>query len=116
VPITLAGVLVFGVGILLALRRKRCSIATRACCAAAAHLRGAATHRDHPLFHLRAVVVAARRGMYVAYVERRASVADPPRRGAPLGARCSRAGRGVSEVAGCAWCSMQRHASRRPTD
>jgi hypothetical protein len=40
-----------------------------------------------PLFHLRAVVVAARRGMYVAYVERRLGGTihlDEARRPGPL--------------------------------
>lgn len=51
-----------------------------------------------PLFHLRAVVVAARRGMYVAYVERRVGGQihlDEARRPAPLLALAE----AISEVA-----------------
>src|SRR5437868_9862519 len=51
-----------------------------------------------PLFHLRAVVVAARRGMYVAYVERRLGGTihlDEARRSAPLLALAE----AISEVA-----------------
>lgn len=48
---------------------------------------GIRRHTAIPLFHLRAVVVAARRGMYVAYVERRVGGTihlDEARRPGPL--------------------------------
>src|SRR5690606_30408972 len=48
---------------------------------------GIRRHAAIPLFHLRAVVVAARRGLYVAYVERRVGGTihlDEARRPPPL--------------------------------
>ena len=65
-----------------------CSIARTACCASSSASSAIRRRAAIPLFHLRAVVVAARRGgIYVAYVERRIGGTihlDEARRPAPL--------------------------------
>lgn len=70
---TLGGVVVFGLGILLAtLRRKLVFDRDEGLLRSEQRILGIRRRAAIPLFHLRAVVVAARRGgIYVAYVERR---------------------------------------------
>jgi hypothetical protein len=86
--ITVAGVLVFFVGIVLAtLRRKLVFDRDEGLLRSEQRILGIRRRTAIPLFHLRAVVVAARRGMYVAYVERRLGGTihlDEARRSAPL--------------------------------
>jgi hypothetical protein len=86
---TLGGVVVLGVGILLAtLRRKLVFDRDEGLLRSEQRIFGIRRRAAIPLFHLRAVVVAARRGgMYVAYVERRLGGTihlDEARRSAPL--------------------------------
>jgi hypothetical protein len=86
---TLGGVVVFGLGILLAtLRRKLVFDRDEGLLRSEQRILGIRRRAAIPLFHLRAVVVAARRGgMYVAYVERRLGGTihlDEARRSAPL--------------------------------
>jgi hypothetical protein len=86
---TLAGVVVFGLGILLAtLRRRLVFDRDEGLLRSEQRIFGVRRRTAIPLFHLRAVVVAARRGgMYVAYVERRLGGTihlDEARRSAPL--------------------------------
>jgi hypothetical protein len=86
---TLAGVVVFGLGILLAtLRRRLVFDRDEGLLRSEQRILGVRRRTAIPLFHLRAVVVAARRGgMYVAYVERRLGGTihlDEARRSAPL--------------------------------
>jgi len=96
---TLAGVAVFGVGILLAtLRRRLVFDRDEGLLRSEQRILGVRRRAAIPLFHLRAVVVAARRGMYVAYVERRIGGTihlDEARRSAPLLALAE----AISEVA-----------------
>jgi hypothetical protein len=98
-PITLAGALVFALGILLAtLRRKLVFDRDEGLLRSEQRILGVRRRTAIPLFHLRAVVVAARRGMYVAYVERRLGGTihlDEARRSAPLLALAE----AISEVA-----------------
>ena len=96
----LAGVIVLGVGILLAtLRRKLVFDRDEGLLRSEQRIFGIRRRAAIPLFHLRAVVVAARRGgMYVAYVERRLGGTihlDEARRSAPLLALAE----AISEVA-----------------
>jgi len=88
VSIALVGLVVFGVGILLAtLRRKLVFDRDEGLLRSEQRIFGIRRRAAIPLFHLRAVVVAARRGMYVAYVERRLGGTihlDEARRSAPL--------------------------------
>lgn len=86
---TLGGVVVFGLGILLAtLRRKLVFDRDEGLLRSEQRILGIRRRAAIPLFHLRAVVVAARRGgIYVAYVERRLGGTihlDEARRSAPL--------------------------------
>lgn len=86
---TLGGVVVFGVGILLAtLRRTLVFDREEGLLRSEQRIFGVRRRAAIPLFHLRAVVVAARRGgIYVAYVERRLGGTihlDEARRSAPL--------------------------------
>jgi hypothetical protein len=94
-----AGVLIFGLGILLAtLRRKLVFDRDEGLLRSEQRILGVRRRTAIPLFHLRAVVVAARGGMYVAYVERRLGGAihlDEARRSAPLLALAE----AISEVA-----------------
>lgn len=97
---TLGGVVVFGLGILLAtLRRKLVFDRDEGLLRSEQRIFGVRRRAAIPLFHLRAVVVAARRGgMYVAYVERRIGGTihlDEARRSAPLLALAE----AISEVA-----------------
>jgi hypothetical protein len=96
---TLGGVVVFGLGILLAtLRRKLVFDREDGLLRSEQRILGVRRRAAIPLFHLRAVVVAARRGMYVAYVERRLGGTihlDEARRSAPLLALAE----AISEVA-----------------
>lgn len=85
----LAGVVVLGLGILLAtLRRKLVFDRDEGLLRSELRIFGIRRRAAIPLFHLRAVVVAARRGgIYVAYVERRLGGTihlDEARRSAPL--------------------------------
>jgi hypothetical protein len=85
----LAGVIVLALGILLAtLRRKLVFDRDEGLLRSEQRIFGIRRRAAIPLFHLRAVVVAARRGgMYVAYVERRLGGTihlDEARRSAPL--------------------------------
>ena len=87
--VTLAGVVVFALGILLAtLRRRLVFDRDEGILRSEQRIFGIRRRSAIPLFHLRAVVVAARRGgMYVAYVERRLGGTihlDEARRSAPL--------------------------------
>jgi hypothetical protein len=96
----LAGVIVLGIGILLAtLRRKLVFDRDEGLLRSEQRIFGIRRRAAIPLFHLRAVVVAARRGgMYVAYVERRLGGTihlDEARRSAPLLALAE----AISEVA-----------------
>jgi hypothetical protein len=96
----LAGVIVLGLGILLAtLRRKLVFDRDEGLLRSEQRIFGIRRRAAIPLFHLRAVVVAARRGgMYVAYVERRLGGTihlDEARRSAPLLALAE----AISEVA-----------------
>jgi hypothetical protein len=96
----LAGVVVFGLGILLGtLRRKLVFDREEGLLRSEQRIFGIRRRAAIPLFHLRAVVVAARRGgMYVAYVERRLGGTihlDEARRSAPLLALAE----AISEVA-----------------
>jgi hypothetical protein len=97
---TLGGVVVFGLGILLAtLRRRLVFDRDEGLLRSEQRILGIRRRAAIPLFHLRAVVVAARRGgMYVAYVERRLGGTihlDEARRSAPLLALAE----AISEVA-----------------
>lgn len=97
---TLGGVVVFGVGILLAtLRRTLVFDREEGLLRSEQRIFGVRRRAAIPLFHLRAVVVAARRGgIYVAYVERRLGGTihlDEARRPAPLLALAE----AISEVA-----------------
>jgi hypothetical protein len=97
----LAGIVVFGLGILLAtLRRTLVFDRNEGLLQSEQRILGVRRRAAIPLFHLRAVVVAARRGgMYVAYVERRLGGTihlDEARRSAPLLALAE----AISEVAG----------------
>ncbi|HEY1557898.1 MAG TPA: hypothetical protein VGF94_23880 [Kofleriaceae bacterium] len=88
-PATLAGLAVCGLGILLAtLRRKLVFDREDGLLRSEQRILGIRRKAAIPLFHLRAVVVSARRsGMYVAYVERRLGGTihlDEARRPAPL--------------------------------
>ena len=94
------GAVVLGVGILLAtLRRKLVFDRDEGLLRSEQRILGVRRRAAIPLFHLRAVVVAARRGgMYVAYVERRLGGTihlDEARRSAPLLALAE----AISEVA-----------------
>jgi hypothetical protein len=96
----MAGVIVLGLGILLAtLRRKLVFDRDEGLLRSEQRIFGIRRRAAIPLFHLRAVVVAARRGgMYVAYVERRLGGTihlDEARRSAPLLALAE----AISEVA-----------------
>jgi hypothetical protein len=96
----LAGVAVLAVGVLLAtLRRKLVFDRDEGLLRSEQRIFGIRRRAAIPLFHLRAVVVAARRGgMYVAYVERRLGGTihlDEARRSAPLLALAE----AISEVA-----------------
>jgi hypothetical protein len=96
----LVGVLVLGLGVLLAtLRRKLVFDRDEGLLRSEQRIFGIRRRAATPLFHLRAVVVAARRGgMYVAYVERRLGGTihlDEARRSAPLLALAE----AISEVA-----------------
>ena len=87
---TLGGVVVFGVGILLAtLRRTLVFDREEGLLRSEQRIFGVRRRAAIPLFHLRAVVVAARRGgIYVAYVERRLGGTihlDEARRSAQIG-------------------------------
>ncbi|HEU4731801.1 MAG TPA: hypothetical protein VFT22_28085 [Kofleriaceae bacterium] len=98
--VTIAGVLVFGAGVLLAtLRRKLVFDREEGLLRSEQRIFGIRRRTAIPLFHLRAVVVAARRGgIYVAYVERRLGGTihlDEARRSAPLLALAE----AISEVA-----------------
>jgi hypothetical protein len=97
---TLGGVVVFGAGILLAtLRRRLVFDRDEGLLRSEQRILGVRRRAAIPLFHLRAVVVAARRGgIYVAYVERRLGGTihlDEARRSAPLLALAE----AISEVA-----------------
>ena len=86
---TLTGVVVFAFGILLAtLRRKLVFDRDDGLLRSEQRIFGIRRRAAVPLFHLRAVVISARRsGMYVAYVERRIGGTihlDEARRPAPL--------------------------------
>jgi hypothetical protein len=94
------GIMLLGVGILLAtLRRKLVFDRDDGLLRSEQRIFGIRRRAAIPLFHLRAVVVAARRGgMYVAYVERRLGGTihlDEARRSAPLLALAE----AISEVA-----------------
>ena len=96
----LGGIVVFGVGLLLAtLRRRLVFDRDEGLLRSEQRILGIRRRAAIPLFHLRAVVVAARRGgMYVAYVERRLGGTihlDEARRSAPLLALAE----AISEVA-----------------
>jgi hypothetical protein len=96
----LGGVVLLGFGILLAtLRRKLVFDRDEGLLRSEQRIFGIRRRAAIPLFHLRAVVVAARRGgMYVAYVERRLGGTihlDEARRSAPLLALAE----AISEVA-----------------
>ena len=82
------GVVLLAIGILLAtLRRKLVFDREDGLLRREQRIFGVRRRTAIPLFHLRAVVVAARRGMYVAYVERRLGGTihlDEARRSAPL--------------------------------
>jgi len=85
----LGGVIVLALGVLLAtLRRKLVFDRDEGLLRSEQRIFGIRRRAAIPLFHLRAVVVAARRGgMYVAYVERRLGGTihlDEARRSAPL--------------------------------
>jgi hypothetical protein len=97
---TLGGIVVFGLGILLAtLRRTLVFDRDEGLLRSEQRIFGVRRRAAIPLFHLRAVVVAARRGgMYVAYIERRLGGTihlDEARRSAPLLALAE----AISEVA-----------------
>ena len=97
---TLGGIVLFGLGILLAtLRRTLIFDREEGLLRSEQRILGIRRRAAIPLFHLRAVVVAARRGgMYVAYVERRLGGTihlDEARRSAPLLALAE----AISEVA-----------------
>jgi hypothetical protein len=86
---TLLGLVALGLGILLAtLRRKLVFDREDGLLRSEQRIFGIRRKAAIPLFHLRAVVIAARRsGMYVAYVERRLGGTihlDEARRPAPL--------------------------------
>jgi hypothetical protein len=97
---TLGGIAVLGLGILLAtLRRKLIFDREEGLLRSEQRIFGIRRRAAIPLFHLRAVVVAARRGgIYIAYVERRLGGTihlDEARRSAPLLALAE----AISEVA-----------------
>jgi hypothetical protein len=86
---TLGAIVLLGLGILLAtLRRKLVFDREEGLLRSEQRIFGIRRRAAIPLFHLRAVVVAARRGgMYIAYVERRLGGTihlDEARRSAPL--------------------------------
>ena len=85
---SLGGALILVLGILLGtLRRKLVFDREEGLLRSEQRIFGIRRQAAIPLFHLRAVVVAARRGMYVAYVERRLGGTihlDEARRSAPL--------------------------------
>ena len=88
-PATLGGILVLGLGILLAtLRRKLVFDREDGLLRSEQRILGIRRKAAIPLFHLRAVVVEAKKhGLYVAYVERRLGGTihlDEARRPAPL--------------------------------
>ncbi|HEX2686400.1 MAG TPA: hypothetical protein VHN14_07270 [Kofleriaceae bacterium] len=97
--VTFAGVLVFGLGILFAtLRRTLVFDREDGLLRSEQRILGVRRRAAIPLFHLRAVVVAARGSMYVAYVERRLGGTihlDEARHSAPLLALAE----AISEVA-----------------
>jgi hypothetical protein len=97
--ITAGGMLVLLLGVLLAtLRRKLVFDRDEGLLRSEQRIFGVRRRTAIPLFHLRAVVVAARHGMYVAYVERRLGGTihlDEARRSAPLLALAE----AISEVA-----------------
>jgi hypothetical protein len=100
VAATLGGVVLSGLGILLAtLRRKLVFDREEGLLRSEQRILGIRRRAAIPLFHLRAVVVAARRGgIYIAYVERRLGGTihlDEARRSAPLLALAE----AISEVA-----------------
>ena len=84
----IGGAMVLGMGVLLGtLRRKLVFDRDEGLLRSEQRIFGIRRRTAIPLFHLRAVVVAARRGMYVAYVERRLGGTihlDEARRSAPL--------------------------------
>ncbi len=97
---TLIGAISFGMGVLLGtLRRKLVFDRDDGLLRSEQRVLGVRRRAAIPLFHLRAVVVSARRGgMYVAYVERRVGGTihlDEARRPAPLLAL----GEAIAEVA-----------------
>jgi len=97
---TLGGIVMIAAGLLLAtLRRKLVFDREEGLLRSEQRIFGVRRRAAIPLFHLRAVVVAARRGgMYVAYVERRLGGTihlDEARRSAPLLALAE----AISEVA-----------------
>lgn len=97
---TLGGLVVLGLGVLLAtLRRKLIFDREEGLLRSEQRIFGIRRRAAIPLFHLRAVVVAARRGgIYIAYVERRLGGTihlDEARRSAPLLALAE----AISEVA-----------------
>jgi hypothetical protein len=96
---TLLGAVAIGAGVLLGtLRRKLVFDRDDGLLRIEQRVLGIRRRAAIPLFHLRAVVVAARRGIYVAYVERRMGGSihlDEARRPAPLLALAE----AISEVA-----------------
>jgi hypothetical protein len=96
---TLLGALVLSAGVLLAtLRRRLIFDRDEGLLRIEQRIFGIRRRAAIPLFHLRAVVVAARRGIYVAYVERRVGGTihlDEARHPAPLLALAE----AISEVA-----------------
>lgn len=97
---TLGGIVILGLGVLLAtLRRKLVFDREEGLLRSEQRIFGIRRRAAIPLFHLRAVVVAARRGgIYIAYVERRLGGTihlDEARRSAPLLALAE----AISEVA-----------------
>lgn len=97
---TLLGILVIAAGVLLGtLRRKLVFDREEGLLRIEQRVLGIRRRAAIPLFHLRAVVVSARRrGLFVAYVERRVGGTihlDEARRSAPLLALCE----AISEVA-----------------
>ncbi len=97
--LTLGGMVLLAAGVLLGtLRRKLIFDRDDGLLRSEQRILGVRRRAAIPLFHLRAVVVAARGGMYVAYVERRLGGTihlDEARRSAPLLALAE----AISEVA-----------------
>lgn len=95
----LLGLVSLGIGVLLStLRRRLVFDRDEGLLRSEQRILGIRRRSAIPLFHLRAVVVAARRGMYIAYVERRVGGTihlDEARRPAPLLALAE----AISEVA-----------------